>query len=233
MHRAAHGCLCNRGEGAWPSHALFVLPAKNSLRRWKGAYTGAIQKEKQVPVQAGRNSIVKYHQYYSRRLRMLLPILIGLLSIATVTTATATSAGAAKVQPTVPSLRQPAVAPAALSHYELHFQNGTSDSVDVALMYRDTSQTCDSYGGWATAGWWTIGPGADAYVLSTQNRYVYFYARSRSGTEWTGTGHYMYVDTGKRFRSCRDIGTSTWGRVGLRTIHLGPSFNVHTVHLNP
>lgn len=160
-------------------------------------------------------------------------MLIGLLCIAAVTTATTSPADAAKRQTPAASQRQPAAAPAALGYYQLYFHNRTRYSVDVALMFRDYSQTCNDYGGWATAGWWTVRPGAYAYVLNTRNRYVYYYARSGNGTKWTGTDHHMYVDPGKRFRSCRDIGTSTWSRVGLRTIHLGPSFNVHTVHLNP
>lgn len=98
-------------------------------------------------------------------------------------------------------------------------------------MYRDYSGTCDEYGGWATKGWWTLSPGQVKHVVNTKNRYVYWYAKSANGREWTGDDHHMYVDPKAPFESCRDIGVSSWDYVGLRTTHVGSNVGTHTVNL--
>jgi len=143
---------------------------------------------------------------------------------------------------TLPASAQPVVSGLAAStpqvvaakssdSYQLHFHNYYSQTVSVAIMYRDYSGACDNDGGWATKGWWNIEPGGDRYVLNTKNRHVYFYAHTPSNdVVWTGTNHHMYVKN-QAFRSCRDIGASTWDYVGLRHINMGSTFTSYTYPL--
>jgi uncharacterized membrane protein len=114
---------------------------------------------------------------------------------------------------------------------EVHFQNNTSVRVWVAMMYQDTGG-CGDYGGWATKGWWNIGPGEDKHPINTNNRYFYFYAEAEDGRIWTGPFGPIYVyDTA--FDSCLNIGsTAARGTVGVQEIHAPAITFKHTVNLN-
>jgi len=166
----------------------------------------------------------------SQRRLGILAALVSLLFVVGTTTATAAPAGAATSQSyrtETDQIRQP-------SSYQLHFHNYYKSTVSIALMYKDYSGKCRYYGGWATAGWSNVGWDDDAYVLSTRNRYVYYYAYSWDGAaKWSGDAAYIYVRT-QAFKSCRDIEhASPWYQVGLKEIDMGPGFKVYTVNLTP
>jgi len=124
-----------------------------------------------------------------------------------------------------------AAAAQASDSYQLRFHNYYNQTVSVAIMYRDYSGACDSYGGWATKGWWNIEPGGERYVLNTRNRHVYFYAHTPNNQYvWTGSDHHMYVGS-YAFNSCRDIGSTSSRYVGIRHIDMGSSFTNYTFPL--
>jgi uncharacterized membrane protein len=160
---------------------------------------------------------------------MFLSLLVSLLTMVAMATATTTSASAAAQHAATVHV-QPA---AASDQYELHFKTTyTKSPVDIALLYKDYSGTCDNYGGWATEGWWHVswdsGRG-DVHPLNTPNRYVAYYARSSDGKEtWAGTDSHMYVNLEDPFSSCLNIRSSTWTYVGLKTIDMGPNPRVYT-----
>jgi len=164
-----------------------------------------------------------------RTRKLLQGALLGFLSV--VLTILAVPANA---QTSVEGSRAPltqAVSAQSSNSFQLHFHNYYSQTVSVAIMYRDYSGSCDNYGGWATKGWWNIEPGGDRYVLNTTNRHVYFYAHTPNNrVTWTSPDYHMYV-TNSAFNSCRDIGTSTWDYVGLRHINMGSTFAQYTYPL--
>ncbi len=65
---------------------------------------------------------------------------------------------------------------------QIHFQNGYSSRVYVAIALYKTS--CQPP--WDSQGWWTIDPGNTVYVANTCNRYLYFYAEAVDGAYWAG-----------------------------------------------
>ncbi|MFL5533188.1 MAG: DUF1036 domain-containing protein [Gemmatimonadales bacterium] len=164
-----------------------------------------------------------------RTRKLLQGALLGFLSV--VLTILAVPANA---QTSVEGSRAPltqAVSAQSSNSFQLHFHNYYSQTVSVAIMYRDYSGSCDNYGGWATKGWWNIEPGGDRYVLNTTNRHVYFYAHTPNNrVKWTSPDYHMYV-TNSAFNSCRDLGTSTWDYVGLRHINMGSTFAQYTYPL--
>ncbi len=107
-------------------------------------------------------------------------------------------------------------------------------TLSVAVMQLD-SAACGSFGGWATHGWWNLNPGEAKTVISTTNRYAFFYARAVDGRWWgDATGPRMYVNPHAKFDSCVSIGTNTWDLVNAARADLGTNMqNTHTVNLNP
>jgi hypothetical protein len=77
---------------------------------------------------------------------------------------------------------------------------------------------CREHGNWATAGWWSLQPGEQFYLFSTNNRYAAFYADADDGAFWAGEYGpvYVYYDP---FDSCVGIGsTGAYGTVGMRLL---------------
>ncbi len=100
------------------------------------------------------------------------------------------------------------------------FRNSYPQTVWVAVMYFDP-QHCGEFGNWATAGWWRITPGGQAWAFSTSNRYACFYAEADDGAVWSGPygPAYVYYDA---FDSCIDMGSNVYYEiVGMRLIDLG------------
>jgi uncharacterized membrane protein len=100
---------------------------------------------------------------------------------------------------------------------DVHFINGYNQRVEVAVAYANSS--CSRL--WAVRGWWGIEPGGSAYVLDTDNRYMFFYAES-SNRVWVGSGD-NYADvyvTQQAFDRCVEIGSTNARIVRMRFLDL-------------
>ncbi len=100
---------------------------------------------------------------------------------------------------------------------QVHFINGTNQSLAVAVAYANNS--CTRL--WGVQGWWNIAPGGDVHVLNTNNRYMFFYAES-PGRVWAGYPENFadaYV-TQNAFNHCIEIGTTTSRIVRMRWLDL-------------
>jgi len=122
--------------------------------------------------------------------------------------------------------------PAALDHFELHFHNYFRSPVYIAITYLDESGACDDYGGWATKGWWKLDRGQEAYVVSTRNRNVGWYAESENRTvTWSGTYTSIHVpDTA--FDSCLNISFPGWRQIGMRKLSMDSGYGVYTQRID-
>jgi len=99
--------------------------------------------------------------------------------------------------------------------WDVHFVNGHTRRVQVAIKFYQPN--CSQYGGrpWGTRGWWLIDPGQSAYVLDTNNRYFYYYAESVSdGKVWAGDSRTPV--TLRAFDSCVGIGSTDARDVFMR-----------------
>lgn len=103
--------------------------------------------------------------------------------------------------------------------WDVHFINGYSRRVQVAICFYQPNP-CSQYGEpWGTRGWWIIEPGGSKQVIDTNNRYMYFYAESVSdGRTWSGDLN-VYVPL-RAFDSCLNIGSTDSRIVGMRKLDL-------------
>jgi uncharacterized membrane protein len=96
---------------------------------------------------------------------------------------------------------------------QIHFQNGYSSRVYVAIALYNTS--CQPP--WDSQGWWTIDPGNTVYVANTCNRYLYFYAEAVDGAYWAGPYQFEVAEGVFDFCPTSDIGFSG-ATAGMRQI---------------
>ena len=79
---------------------------------------------------------------------------------------------------------------------KLYFRNDTPERIWIAVAHY-SPDTCREYGDWATIGWFHLVPGQQAWVISTNNLNVYYYAESETGRTWSGREATMYVYAGR------------------------------------
>lgn len=90
-------------------------------------------------------------------------------------------------------------------NYGVAFANNTNDWVSVALRYRNDN------GEWQSIGWVEIAPNSRKDIANTQNRVIYYHARSRYQS-WGGRDRVYRVD-GRKFSFKRaDIPENRWKR---------------------
>ena len=67
----------------------------------------------------------------------------------------------------------------------IYLKNNCASSIDVAIHYLDGKS---GLGNWRSDGWFRLKPGEERSAVSTNGRYVYFYAvsSSDSSSEWSG-----------------------------------------------
>ena len=102
---------------------------------------------------------------------------------------------------------------------KVYFRNDTPVRIWIAVAHY-SPQTCGEHGNWATIGWFQYAPGEQAWVVETNNSWVFFYAESETGLTWSGNYGPMYVYQ-NAFNSCISIGSSTaTQRVGLASLRM-------------
>jgi len=103
----------------------------------------------------------------------------------------------------------------------LHFRNHYSSHIWVAIEFF-SPDACASYGSWETRGWWGLDPGAEVYVLNTDNRYAAYYAEASDGRIWTGPYGPVYVHEAA-FDHCVGIGDNSPETriVNMRLVDMG------------
>jgi hypothetical protein len=103
--------------------------------------------------------------------------------------------------------------------WDVHFVNGYSQRLQIAIAFYDTSCT-EAGRPWGTRGWWQINPGDSEYVLDTNNRYFYYYAEALDGSRlWTSEGPF-YPVLPRAFTSCAGIGATDARDVGMVKLDL-------------
>ena len=107
----------------------------------------------------------------------------------------------------------------------LYFHNRTDERVWLSIAFLDRGR-CGDDGGWGTRGWYFLKPDDDAFVLDTDNNYVYFYAHSESGLIWDGPYGDVFVHR-RAFDSCIDIGDND---PDTRIVHMHEIYLDHADH---
>ena len=89
--------------------------------------------------------------------------------------------------------------------FNVQVENNTNRTIWVAAHYRQTAKCpvslvtasrCKDVDIWRTSnGYWKLAPGEKAYVLDTENRYIYFHAHDAQGNTW-GNRNYTYSVNG-------------------------------------
>ena len=132
----------------------------------------------------------------------------------------------------------------------LYINNGSSETINVALVLHDPSRVdCQSSDNWVKYGWWVLGPGITEkpnvldVSLATVNRFAALFAFTASNDEsWQGRGNNWYeVSEPRGFTQCLEDNTncSVWadffpidfaGHPELVT-YIGP--NANQVNVSP
>ena len=108
---------------------------------------------------------------------------------------------------------------------DVYICNRSSSTIDVAVAYLTKADGNNSFSrsSWVKKGWWTLRPGKKIKILSTRNRYVWFYARSQNGGSYGGTDAYHSIPN-RRFSLPTRSTPADGKRVGFKRVNMGPNF---------